>query len=117
MRKCFFILAGIAGMVLGCTADNAETLSPTGFDCAATPASYARDIQPIMQRKCATAGCHSSTSASGGVILETYNQVKSQSARIQIRVVEQKTMPPDGALPAIEIEKLRCWIGNGSPNN
>lgn len=117
MRKIYFLLGGIVLLVLGCTADNAESLSPTGYDCALTPASYVRDIQPIMQNKCATAGCHAGTSAAGGVILETYNQVKSRTASIQARVVEQKTMPPTGALPAIEIEKLRCWIGNGAPNN
>jgi uncharacterized membrane protein len=103
--------------IFSCTADKAELLSDSGFNCSLTPASYSRDIQVIIQNKCATAGCHNRTSASGGVILETYNQVQASAARIRVRVVEQKTMPTNGALPAIEIEKIRCWIDNGAPNN
>jgi uncharacterized membrane protein len=104
-------------LLYSCTADKAELLDGSGFNCSVTPASYSRDIQGIMQNKCATAGCHNSTSASGGVILENYNQVQASAARIRVRVVEQKTMPTNGALPAIEIEKIRCWIDNGAPNN
>jgi uncharacterized membrane protein len=110
----------VTGMfVSGCYYDKADLLYGTSapINCAATSAKFATDVNPIIQSKCATSGCHNSASAAGNCVLVTYAQISAQSARINQRCVVEKTMPTGGPLPAAEMAILKCWIDSGSPNN
>ncbi|MEO6722524.1 MAG: hypothetical protein ABIN67_19295, partial [Ferruginibacter sp.] len=84
--------------------------------CSTVPASFNADILPLVTTKCAVPGCHDAT-ASGGHFFQSYNDVNVAKELINLRVVIQKSMPPTGPLPQADIDKLKCWIGNGAPNN
>lgn len=102
-----------------CYYDKEELLYPGSnlpVDCTTVAAKFSADIAPIMSGKCATSGCHNATAA-GGVILQTYAQISAAKDRINVRCVVQKSMPPSGPLPLSEINKLKCWIDAGAPNN
>lgn len=103
----------------GCYKDKEELLYPgstDSVDCATVPASFAADIQPLITSRCAIPGCHDAT-ASGGAILQTHAQISGKKDRVNQRAIVDKTMPPTGALPPAEIEKIKCWIDAGAPNN
>jgi hypothetical protein len=102
-----------------CYYDKEELLYPGSnqpVDCTTVAAKFSADISPIMSGKCATSGCHDVTAA-GGVILQTYAQISAAKDRINVRCVVQKSMPPSGPLPLSDINKLKCWIDAGAPNN
>jgi len=102
-------------LITGCYYDKEELLYPGGtVDCSTVSATYTK-VQAIMTNKCNT--CHSARSAAGGVVLETYDQVKAHADRINQRAIVEKTMPPAAPLATDEIAILKCWISSGAPNN
>lgn len=102
-------------LTAGCYYDKEELLYPgSSIDCSTVAATYTK-VQAIMTSKCNT--CHSARSAAGGVVLETYDQVKAHADRINQRAIVEKTMPPTTALATEEIAILKCWISSGTPNN
>ncbi len=89
-----------------------------GGGCDTLNMSYAQDIQPILATNCV--GCHSSSVASGGVVLDNYNSVKSvaSSGRLYGAVAHlsgYKSMPPNGQLDNCSILKIKAWINQGMP--
>lgn len=114
---CFLTLLSVA--VVGCYNDKEDLLyaKTRTVDCSSTSASYSADVSPIMQRKCATSGCHTAAANAGGAVLENYNQVAALAGRIRQRCIIDKTMPPGTALTNAEMAVLSCWISSGTPNN
>ena len=113
----FIFLVSIFGT--GCYYDKEELLyaGTATVDCATISAKFSADVNPIIQSKCATAGCHTVAAAAGGSVLTTYTQIAGQSARIMQRCVIDKTMPTSGPLLPAEIALLKCWINGGALNN
>ncbi|MEB3323238.1 MAG: hypothetical protein VKI81_10495, partial [Synechococcaceae cyanobacterium] len=108
----------------------AVALLTGGALAAASPAAgqavtYAADVAPILNAKCAE--CHRPNSIAPMSLL-TYEQARRFSSRIG-RVVEDRVMPPwglspsigiqhyknDRALTADEIETLLAWVDAGAP--
>ena len=87
-------------------------------DNACSP-SYAKDIRPVINQKCAISGCH----FPGGLLPDytEYSSLKERidNGRFQSFVFDLKIMPPANAAPLTEDEKaiLKCWIENGAPHN
>ena len=117
--QLFFFMALLILSGAGCYYDKEELLyaGTATVDCATIGAKFGADINPIIQSKCATAGCHSAAAAAGGSVLVTYAQIAGQAARIMQRSVVDKTMPTSGPLLPAEIAKLQCWISSGALNN
>lgn len=117
--KFIALCLGIAYMQ-GCYYDKEELLYPgstQAVDCSTIAAKYSDNVSPLIISKCATATCHDPATASGGLVLQNYAQVKDVLNRIQSRVIVEKTMPPTGPLSPAEINILKCWIESGAPNN
>ncbi len=123
MYRVFISVSLAAWMVVsaaGCYLDKEEILYPGSnlpADCAITPSKFAADVQPLIISKCALPGCHDATGASGGVILQTFEQVNAKKDRVNNRAVLEKTMPPTGALLPAEAAKIKCWLDGGALNN
>ncbi|HEY0678847.1 MAG TPA: hypothetical protein VGD17_11210 [Chitinophagaceae bacterium] len=112
-----FIIPGILILFTGCYYDKEELLYPESItNCTAVNARFT-DVKPIILSKCATSGCHNAQGKAGGIMLETYDQVKAVSARINQRVIIERSMPPGSPLTVGEITVLKCWINSGTPNN
>src|ERR1041384_1803342 len=94
------IITSMAMLTAGCYYDKEELLYPGGsVDCSTVAGTYTK-VQAIMTSRCNT--CHSARSAAGGVVLETYDQVKAKADRINQRAIIEKTMPPTTALTTDE---------------
>ena len=103
--------------VSSCYYDNEQALYHiTATDCSKINAAFTADVLPIITANCATPSCHNTT-AVGGVILQTYDQIKAKVDRINQRVLIDKTMPPNGALTTSDLNIIQCWISAGAPNN
>jgi hypothetical protein len=98
----------------GCYYDKEETLYGASIDCSTTSFTYSKDVAPLITAYCATSGCHDASNA-GNVTLTSFSQATEQSARINQRVVVERTMPPAVRLTAGQISVIKCWIANGTP--
>jgi uncharacterized membrane protein len=116
-RKVLPIIIIMTMVSTGCYYDKGELLYPgSTVDCVGVATTFAH-VKSIIAAKCNTSGCHNAGSASGGTVLETYDQIKAKADRIIQRVIVEKTMPPGTALSAAELAALQCWINAGTPNN
>lgn len=113
---------GLATMLMtsGCYYDKEETLYPpkTG-GCDSVNVKYAADVKIILQ-DAGCVGCHPSGTGSGGVSLETYEEVKACALSGGLyNEVSTGGMPPPPApkLPDCTIKRLKGWIDAGAPNN
>lgn len=120
LQKQFFLLMLTFLVSLNsCYRDKEELLYPgstTAVDCSSVPTTFNAEVKSIFTSKCAINGCHDAT-ASGGLIFQSYQQIHNNLERINIRALVQKTMPPTGALPPAEINKIKCWIDAGALEN
>ena len=116
-RKLHLLIPALLIFLPGCYYDKEELLYPSGnVECASVNATFT-SVKPIIDSRCATAGCHNSASAAGSAVLETYDQVKAKADRIHQRVIIDKTMPSDKPLSANEMAALKCWLSSGALNN
>jgi uncharacterized membrane protein len=91
---------------------------PSG--CSPANVSFAADIQPIINTNCI--GCHNASTLSGGVNLSSHSGVLvvAQSGKLYNAVSQNglaTPMPPNGKLPACDIQKIKVWVDEGSKNN
>ena len=111
-----------------CYEDNSTAVYPQSTyagssTCDTTNVSFSKIIQPLLLQNCALAGCHASSSPTGGYRLDNYNGVRSivLSGRILGAINHQTgyaTMPKDAAkLNACQIGEITSWIDQGAKNN
>jgi len=93
-----------------------------------TPPGYAKQIEPILQEKCAA--CHNHTTRKGDLNLESYESLKAGGRRgpaivpgksaesLLVKMIEgavKPRMPLGGELSADEIKTIKGWIDAGAP--
>ena len=105
-----------------CYYDKLNELHPNPVNpCdSSSTATYSQSIGIIVRSNCGS--CHSGSSPSGGVSLETYTQTKAAAENGTLMGTirheqGQKQMPPTSKIRDCEIEKLENWILNGKPEN
>lgn len=119
--KLLFNTILISVLFSSCYYDNKDDLYP--FDpsasCDTLNMTYNSDIKPILDNNCIS--CHIASNPSGGVILDTYNQVKivADNGKLWGSVNHQSgysPMPQGGAkLGDCDLNKIKAWINDGSP--
>jgi SprB repeat len=72
-------------------------------------------VKTMMQTNCAVPGCHTGSNPAGGHDWTKECEIVSFSTRIQARAIDANPsiMPPTGALPAAEKQKITDWITAG----
>ena len=116
------LLIGILSIFLvKCKYYNAEDLFPEG-PCDTTKVSYNTNVDSIFKANCYQ--CHSTSVASGGVILDNYTDaiIPAQAGLMWPAVSHQAGFPywmplnlPQ--LPECDLAIIRIWITNGVPEN
>lgn len=136
MTRCTEGLSGAfaLGLVLALAASCAEQDD--------RPATFAYIHQAIIKPNCATASCHSELASTAGFSLERKDgayqflvgrtcdqEIPGQAPRNfvepgnpdgsklmhQLRGIQTRRMPPDVALPEVDIELIERWILEGAP--
>lgn len=122
IRLALWIYALIMVAISSCYYDVEERLYPAEI-CDTTNITYALTVKPILDANCNLSGCHNTASASAGIALEQYSQVKSYIDQPKFigslwHDAAYSAMPKNAAaLSACQIRKLDQWRLNGSPNN
>jgi mono/diheme cytochrome c family protein len=109
--------------------DSHDVATPVAqVEVAAGPVSYARQVAPILQARCAD--CHGAETKEAGLGVTTYADLMKGSeygtvveagdpaASLLMEMITAGEMPQDApALPADEVAILRSWIAAGAQNN
>ena len=93
-------------------------LLPKVLNCDSV--KYSRTIKPIVMANCAIPTCHvPGGQGSGDFTTFTDFYAKAQSGALKARVIDGVPgfMPAAGRLPDDKIEKIKCWLNAGAPNN
>ena len=109
-------------LLSGCYYDKEELLYPGGADCndIVQPA-FSKDILPLLNLKCNN--CHKGNYASGGIRLDSYDQVMTSVNNGGLMGSVSHTsgysaMPKNGSkMSGCEINKIQAWIDAGALNN
>jgi hypothetical protein len=95
------------------------------------PAEWSYIAPAIIEPSCATVSCHSAVAQRAGVILETrdvayhtlldrFFVIKGDPAASEVvallRARGSSRMPPDFALPEVDIQLIEKWISDGAAN-
>lgn len=90
--------------------------------CDLDNVTFSQTVFPNLQTY-GCVSCHSGTSPSGGLLLNTYANVQSavQSGRLMGAILRQQgyaPMPPSGdAMSECAVNQIQKWIDNEMPNN
>ena len=86
------------------------------LDCSTIDSKYSTSISGIISSSCTTAGCHNGTSSFD---LRTYSLVKPyiDNGKFNDEVINKKSMPKGKSLSQDELNKIKCWLDQGGPNN
>lgn len=114
-RKLLFIICGIV-FFSSCYYDKEEVLYPDGLNCGTVPARFTTNVSPIIQTRCAIAGCHAAGSTNGVGPLTNYTLIKNAAVQIKAAVISG-FMPQNSTLSAVEIKTISCWVDAGAPEN
>ncbi len=120
----FMLLSTLTLLTAACYRDNAEELYPQvpgSGNCDLSNVTYQATIAPVMVSSCNS--CHTGASASGGVITNTYEGLKSIALNGKLYgAVSHNSgyspMPQNGnKLDACTIDKIKAWIDAGALQN
>ncbi len=119
MKARFFLLALFLVSLMACYYDKEEILYPGNTACDTTNVRYSIQIQGIISQNCLP--CHSAVTASGGIALETYDQVKTmvQNGRVPAAINHQQgSSPMPKSAPKLsdcKIKTIEIWQQQGCP--
>jgi len=121
MKKVFSTLSiGAILFFMACSGSKDESVDPPpppppAATCNDVAISFATNVHPIINTKCATnSGCHGEGSVNGPGPLTSYTLVKAAAANIKAAVVSGR-MPKTGTISAAEVNTIKCWADNGTP--
>ncbi len=118
MRQIFpaFILL-LSSLIFSSCSKDKKTTPNFSVDCSTvTNKAFSADILPLIQSRCAIAGCHASGSGNGPGELTSYSQISGAATRIRTAVASG-LMPQGSSLTTAEKNSIVCWIDSGTPNN
>lgn len=115
IKKILLLAFGLMGFY-SCYYDVEEELYGTTNCNLPTTIAYSTDIEPIIQAKCATSGCHVSGGGGNG-IFDSYQGVKAKvdNGSFEQTTLIQMSMPPSGGLSNCEQQLFQAWIAAGAP--
>jgi hypothetical protein len=123
MKRIFALCIGIVALA-GCYNDKADQLYPSNTNsCDTATVSFAADIAPVLQQKCATSGCHDATTIQSGYNFANYSGAKlaADNKRLlgAIRWESGFSQMPKG-MPKLDdcsINKITRWVNQGAQQN
>lgn len=119
----FALLAGMSALISSCKTTHSATAAapaPAPISCANITPSYSADIKTIIDANCGSS-CHNAERPAHHIDLTTYETVKEESAKAEfLGAIKHESsfepMPKNHLkLDDASIQKIHCWVQNGSP--
>ncbi len=111
------VVSILSAIVFSCAKDKVPTTVLDTSSCKPN-VSYLNDIKPIISNHCVS--CHSSKNSSGGYDFTNYDGLTKNVSKVLGSMKQDGTaqsMPQGYKVADSLIQKLNCWINQGSKNN
>lgn len=111
----------LASMLSACYYDNEEDLYGVSTTCDTMNVTFSGTINPVIQQKCIS--CHGGSGASGGVRLDSYEEVKvyADNGKLYGSISHASGYSPmPSGQPKLDdctLLQFQIWIRNGAPDN
>lgn len=115
MKRVMCLFVSFSVIITACKKDKEETTPSDEVDCSTV--TYSGTIKPIINSKCATAGCHAAGSVNGDYTTYAGIKAKFDNGTLKKEVITDKTMPQNGSLSETQYKQFDCWINAGAPEN
>ncbi len=127
MKKMTTLITGLFLLMIviavSCSKSSEEDLrsSTPPISCDTVNMTYAADVMPVLKANCYS--CHGNGGNSGGVNLDTYDNVKDEAddGALLGTITHASGYPPmpanGGKLSDCDINIIRDWINRGAPDN
>ncbi len=105
--------------IMSCSSSEVSNEDPVVVDPTAK-VTYEKDVKNIINNSCAVSGCHTGSNPPAGILLNTYNQVRSQAENGNLigRINNgSNPMPPTGLLPGSTRSIIDQWKADGFLEN
>lgn len=107
-----FLVMGLSS----CYYDNGEDLYPVDpGSCQTENLTYDNQIGTLINLTCSTRGCH--YTGNQPPALTNYAEVIANLDRIEVRALQERSMPPAGPISQCQHNQLKQWIADGAPEN
>ncbi len=98
-----------------CSKDDDEVTTTT---CDGSNLTYNSGVSAIINSNCNASGCHNSGSQHGDFTTYSGLQGVTTNGAFNSRVIVLQDMPQGSAvLTQSQLNKLKCWVDNGFPEN
>ena len=115
MESRVFLLVFVFVFV-GCNKDDENKAS--GISCDGSNLTYNAGISAIINPNCNNSNCHNAGSPHGDFTTYGGMQGVISSGAFNNRVLVSQDMPQGSAtLTQSQLNKLKCWVDNGFPEN
>ena len=114
MKKYNYLSLALCLLIAACGTSKKTTTAPI---VSVVEVSYKKNILPIIESKCAVAGCHIQGFDEGDFTI--FETLKKQVDRGKFKrlVIENKSMPPDQPLESKDLKLIEAWLQQGGNNN
>ncbi|MDX2362357.1 MAG: cytochrome c [Crocinitomicaceae bacterium] len=111
MRVSYLLIAFLLLWVnFSCEKDELLTV-----ECDGSSPTYDADISLIIQQNCVQ--CHGSGSSNGSFTTFAGISTVTSNGKFEQEVLNNQTMPQNGTLSQDQLNKIKCWVENGFPEN
>jgi hypothetical protein len=124
MKKLLLVMSVVLVGFVSCYKDNAEDMYPAGSSgggCDTTNTGFSTVIQPIINAKCATSGCHLGSAATGYDLSDYHGVAAVANSGKLLNAINHtggQPMPKDQPkLDNCTIAKITKWVNNGAQDN
>lgn len=130
MKRMYSLLPVLllTALVISCSKSNESDLDNDGGNnggntCDTANMKFTANVKPILQSNCYSCHSNANSSASGGVKLEDYADVKAHADDGDLlgTITHSSGFPPmpqgGNKLSECNINKIRAWVERGALNN
>lgn len=112
-RKLTILMMLLSVSIFGCSKED-KKMSVT---CDGSNLAYNTGISSIINANCNNSSCHGSNSPHGSFTTYSGLQGVISNGAFNSQVIVNQTMPQGSSLTQSELNKLKCWVDNGYPEN
>ena len=111
MRTVYIGIIGLT-LVAMSSCKKKTTFEPV---CDGSTPTYDGYVSGIISSKCS--GCHGSGSSDGDYSTYSGLSTITSNGKFEKEVLTDQSMPSNGSISESDLNKLKCWVENGFPEN
>ena len=112
MKNLILLLSASLFLIFSSCKKNSSNVVPV---CDGSTPTYDTNVEIFISGRCLS--CHGTGSSNGDMSSYAKLSAYTSNGKFEKEVLTNQSMPTSGPLPESELNMLKCWMGNGFPEN